>query len=100
MSRNVLNMKQHHSLVTFTLEEYSKHNLNDTQFAELSSERLKFPVTDGNIKGIRKEFGIVSSTIANARSKKNPFDQRLYELEMQVADLTTRFETLLRRLGS
>ena len=76
-------------------KEFEVRGETDASFAEFAGETLGFHVTEGNVKGARKVFGIPGTAAAKAAGKEvmvAELREELRSLAMRVAGLETRVD--------
>lgn len=83
-SINRIGGKQLFDLQVYTQAEYTAAGLSDPDFAKQASEALGFPVSSGNIFGVREAFGIPSSVAIKKEAKKQTIAGRLAAVEAWI----------------
>lgn len=81
---NRIGGKQLFDLQVYTQENYAKAGLHDSEFAAQASQALGFPVSKGNIQGVRDAFGIVATLKAQQEKKKHTVLARLEAIEAWI----------------
>lgn len=81
---NRIGGKQLFDLQVYTQAEYTKSGLTDPEFAKQASEALGFPVSLGNIFGVREAFGIPSSKALKKEAKKQTIVSRIEAIEAWI----------------
>jgi len=78
---NRLAGKQLFDLQVYTNAEYKTAGLSDKEFAEKASKSLGFPVTGGNIQGVREAFGITATMLVRRESSAAGILARIEAIE-------------------
>ena len=92
---NKLTMAQQFELIKFTQEHYASSNMFDPEFAQRAQDALGFPVTSGNIQGVREQFNIESTLAKQRAAAPETIIERIKELEKKM----TKVVDVLERLG-
>jgi hypothetical protein len=81
-----LDITQSYQLMVLVKDEFVSSNLNDGEFAEYATDKLKFPVNNDHVKTRRNALGI-EPKLPKKILDRNAVFELIQELEERVARL-------------